>query len=142
MTMPVSQFVYASTFVPGRITSARSAFQDIIRAAQTSNDANEISGCLIFDGRFFVQMLEGDSAAIENAFQRLRRDRRHRNIAVIGMRSDQARSFGAYPMIGLWYSNNVELCFVENDDENRNLCQTNAIALASHLSEYRPHHDW
>lgn len=100
LSQPVLQFVYASTYVPGRITSARTALDSIVAASRAHNAASGVSGCLIFDGRTFIQVLEGPAQSVQGVFRRIRRDRRHRAIVLVGSRSCDDRAFLDTPMIG------------------------------------------
>ncbi|AMJ62285.1 BLUF domain-containing protein [Bosea sp. PAMC 26642] len=105
---PIVQLIYASTHTPGRITSPQATYRDILSTAQRSNAASDISGCLIFDGQTFIQLLEGDRAAIGATFERIRRDRRHRDIRVLGSQSCLHRTFAGSPMKGFVRSSALE----------------------------------
>ncbi len=52
-------------------------------AAQQFNALDGITGCLWFDGRNFVQWLEGGEAAVEALISRLALDPRHHHIDIL-----------------------------------------------------------
>jgi len=58
-----------------------------------------ISGMLIYDRGAFLQMLEGDMAAVFRTFARIERDPRHKDVAVL-LRDAQVseRAFGQWSM--------------------------------------------
>lgn len=58
-----------------------------------------VTGMLIYDHGTFLQMLEGDMAAVFRTFGRIERDSRHRDISVLLRESNAAeRAFGDWSM--------------------------------------------
>ena len=57
--------------------------QDIWINSLEDNQGADISGVLYFDGGFILQLLEGDDHQISSLFNRIKRDKRHRNIRVL-----------------------------------------------------------
>ena len=58
-----------------------------------------ITGMLIYDLGVFLQMLEGDQAAVQATFRRIERDPRHRNVSVLWQDADaQHRICGEWSM--------------------------------------------
>lgn len=54
----------------------------IVAAARVSNAATGITGALVYTERHFVQVLEGDDAAIDALMVKLRADSRHEKLIV------------------------------------------------------------
>jgi hypothetical protein len=73
----------------------------ILDASTRHNDRNGLSGVLLIGKRHFLQILEGDSAAVNGTFQRISRDQRHRNIKLIALDSVENRLFAEWDMRGV-----------------------------------------
>ncbi|WOB10092.1 BLUF domain-containing protein [Piscinibacter gummiphilus] len=74
------QVFYISEAVAGLGTLDVRSILDISRYR---NLRDNITGCLLFSGRHFVQILEGDPTEIENTIGRIKADRRHRGIHML-----------------------------------------------------------
>lgn len=88
------QILYISTATPGAVIDLDS----ILAVSQRNNRRDGVTGLLWSDGRRFLQVLEGDDAAVQRALDRLRGDPRHRSILVLHDRTVAAREFGAWEM--------------------------------------------
>jgi hypothetical protein len=60
--------------------------------------ANDVTGVLLYASGNFLQILEGDEEAIDEAFSRINADDRHHNIYVINREHVADRDFGAWSM--------------------------------------------
>lgn len=60
-------------------TAPANAVPDIIRIARQFNAANDVTGILVFDGRNFLQYLEGPEIILEDLISRIAKDARHVN---------------------------------------------------------------
>jgi len=81
-----------------RLDLAAADLADIHEAARHLNALDGITGLLIFDGRRFLQIIEGSEEAIDNLVERLRRDARHSAIEIRDERFVEARSFPHWSM--------------------------------------------
>ncbi|WP_144630792.1 diguanylate phosphodiesterase [Bordetella genomosp. 13] len=54
--------------------------EQLLRGARVRNAAMRITGILLFDGRHFVQLLEGPDEALQGLFDAIKRDPRHDNV--------------------------------------------------------------
>ena len=70
----------------------------ILHDARFHNKRNAVSGLLLFDGKRFLQALEGESRDVSNTFERISRDKRHRSIKVLCNRKIEFREFGNWDM--------------------------------------------
>jgi hypothetical protein len=52
----------------------------LVQQASLRNTALQVTGVLLFDGRQFLQVLEGPISAVNAVFERINRDVRHANI--------------------------------------------------------------
>ncbi|CAM3191397.1 BLUF domain-containing protein [Sphingomonas antarctica] len=88
------QLVYISTVSP----SVAPNVAHILRVSQSNNQRDGLTGLLFFNGKRFLQVLEGEKAAIQQAIARIRADDRHRAIVVLSNRSVDQREFGEWAM--------------------------------------------
>lgn len=88
--MPFHQVTYIST------SDARLSAEDIAALAADADARNrrlEISGVLLFNGTNFLQILEGDEAAVGALLERIGRDTRHSGLIVMARSMVPARTF-------------------------------------------------
>jgi hypothetical protein len=71
---------------------------DIAAVSVRNNAANGITGALIHDEAFFLQILEGPEAAVDVLLARLERDPRHMDMAVVFRTRIDATSFAGWEM--------------------------------------------
>ncbi|WP_297766531.1 BLUF domain-containing protein, partial [uncultured Muriicola sp.] len=87
--MKVYQLTYRSKAIP-EITSKE--IQEIVEIAKSFNSSNDISGCLIFDNGYFIQILEGDEEKVTQLYLNIKKDRRHTHLEMkdvkIGKKED------------------------------------------------------
>lgn len=75
--------------------------EDISNILQTSrkfNSINNVTGCLLYRGSEFLQILEGDKKVIKDLYASIQRDERHSNVYVIIENEKNERSFGDWSM--------------------------------------------
>lgn len=70
----------------------------IMKASLENNAACGITGALMFDRSWFLQALEGDRAAVTEAFIRIARDPRHADIVILDCTSTDERRFADWSM--------------------------------------------
>jgi hypothetical protein len=90
----VRQLLYISTAAP----SATVDVTGILAASLRNNRRAGVTGLLWTDDRRFLQVLEGEDAAVQGAFDRIKADPRHRAIVVLHDRTIAVREFGAWEM--------------------------------------------
>ena len=73
------------SFYVSRATDAfdHASIQSMLQGAQRSNAGLRITGCLLFSGRCFAQVLEGDEAAVTALTQRIATDPRHTDLRLL-----------------------------------------------------------
>ena len=89
------QFCYQSTARPGLSAGDVGA---IIHLSRRNNRQVGVTGVLLFDGRRFLQLLEGEAAAVESVWRRIARDGRHAEPEVVADRAVDVREFGHWDM--------------------------------------------
>jgi hypothetical protein len=89
------QLIYVSVPV---IDVAEATSQFIINA-QHNNKLENISGMLISNKNFYVQMIEGDRTAINTLFQKICQDPRHTKPTIVRYCEVRAREFEDWSML-------------------------------------------
>lgn len=72
--------------------------QAIASYARLHNAENQISGLLLRANGFYLQVLEGDEAAVNALYQRICADPRHTAVTLLARGRTDARAFGAWAM--------------------------------------------
>jgi Sensors of blue-light using FAD len=74
--------------------------RDIVSVSQRNNQRDGITGYLIFDKTWFLQILEGQRETIFRTFQRIERDSRHNHVVLAQTRQIHERQFPSWTMGG------------------------------------------
>ena len=89
------ELVYTSVASKG---ISNESLEGILRVSRRNNQANEISGLLVFDGTTFFQILEGNENDVNNLFSVVERDDRHFEINLYHSGPIEQRSFAQWAM--------------------------------------------
>ncbi|NNJ89786.1 MAG: BLUF domain-containing protein [Eudoraea sp.] len=108
--MKVYQLTYRSKAIPDLPLKE---IQKIIEVAKDFNSTNEISGCLIFDNGYFVQILEGDEEKVTKLYSKIKIDRRHTQMEVLSKGWSSKRVFNDW---GMGYLEMKELKIGKKED--------------------------
>ena len=100
-----------------RVPIDTSLLDQILSVSRRNNRAADVTGFLVAGGRRFLQLLEGEEAAVRATFARIQNDPRHFACVVIDQRQIAERQFAQWDM-GL----------VDPDDANGRRLLTETIA--------------
>ena len=89
------QLTYISSARP---TLMLADVEAILETSRRRNAADDVSGLLIFDGKRFLQALEGPLETVEGTFSRIALDTRHRALVRLSSRHVETREFGNWSM--------------------------------------------
>ena len=89
------QLCYISTIRSGVDLDAVDA---VLAASRRNNAADRITGLLLFNGKRFLQILEGAAPMVEVTYARVLRDPRHFAIVRLSDRRIDEREFGRWDM--------------------------------------------
>lgn len=103
--MLTSLLYVSQSRMPERV--AESSVQQIIAASEIRNRGLGITGAVLFTGRHFAQIIEGDSAAIDSLWGDIRRDIRHGELIVVERKAAAERRFADWSMAFFGPSNFV-----------------------------------
>jgi hypothetical protein len=70
----------------------------ILAKSRKNNAQLQIVGGLLFGEGFFLQCIEGEADAVHTLYDKIKDDRRHRDVTVLSKVSISGRSFGAWSM--------------------------------------------
>lgn len=88
------QLVYIST---SRDVTA-DQLENILSKSRSNNARDDVTGLLLFNGKRFLQALEGPDPMVEAAYARIKADGRHRAAVILSRKSVEARQFGSWAM--------------------------------------------
>ena len=72
--------------------------KEILFTSRRNNEPNQITGSLVYVDGIFLQILEGDKAAVHTLAQRIQSDTRHRSFHIIYESETKERLFGSWSM--------------------------------------------
>jgi hypothetical protein len=90
----VRQLVYISTAAYGVAADPAA----ILATSRRNNARDRVTGLLWFDGKRFLQALEGEEEVVDRTFRRIQADPRHRAMVVLSSRTIAEREFGEWAM--------------------------------------------
>ncbi len=70
----------------------------ILDCAWANNPSHGITGVLLFDGAFFLQVIEGALGSVENLYEMIARDLRHEFIELIDFLPTEGREYADFSM--------------------------------------------
>ena len=76
----------------------RAELGTLFSQARSNNKRRSISGALLVHGDWFVQVLEGEEAAVRDLYARIERDVRHERVALLDTGTVAHRVFGRWAM--------------------------------------------
>ena len=79
-----------------KLTSAD--IEEILHEARSFNDSHDLTGCLVFYNRKFIQILEGEYQTVQQIYAKIKTDRRHTKVRVVSEDSIEKRTFPNWGM--------------------------------------------
>jgi Sensors of blue-light using FAD len=92
--MQLSQTIYLSRLVQ----TNESELRDIVTKSVANNGASGITGMLLYADGDVLQVLEGERSRVEALFQRIRQDKRHKDLFVVADEAIPYRYFSDWSM--------------------------------------------
>lgn len=91
----LAQLIYASeASAPMRIGD----IEGILKDARRKNRLLDLTGILLFDRQFFLQVIEGDPQQLSDLYARLVSDSRHKRLKILQFDEINERRFGDWSM--------------------------------------------
>ena len=86
---------------------------NILNISRKYNSEREITGCLLYYEKQFIQIIEGDKQLIKGLFANIEKDIRHKNVILLGENEKEKRFFNHWSMA----FKGLSLSDMENIDE-------------------------
>jgi blue light- and temperature-responsive anti-repressor len=87
--------------------------RNILAKSRSNNSSRNITGALLFNGAAFAQVLEGPLEEVEATFEKIQRDLRHDEVAVLETGYTQGREFPEWSMAFAGSTQNESTAFAE-----------------------------
>lgn len=91
----LSQLVYISKRQPN---CTEAEIEKILTACKNNNKELDVTGVLLYSDAQFVQYLEGDLRKINSLYNKIKEDKRHKNVALISTAPIKERTFPSWQM--------------------------------------------
>jgi len=131
------QLLYVSDFD----ASVPSDMDAIVQRAKEVNERLHVTGALWFDGRTFLQMLEGGRAALSEVLTRIMRSNVHRNVELVCFRPAAERLFSDWSMAYFHAGDEdggvVKKFSVDNEFRPRDMSAESLISFMRYLEMQR-----
>lgn len=135
--MPIRRLLYtsASCLEPTELT-VEEQVGDIVQQAARRNKKAGITGLLVFVEGQFIQILEGESTAVEATFERICCDFRHAQVKLVDLVAVKERLFASWSMARLCEGEDPESSLDEDLRSVRYLLGVNARVAVERMHEY------
>ncbi len=95
----LARVVYRSrSLLPRAAEDATGDVAELLRVARINNAQTGVTGVLLFDGKNFLQAIEGGIDDVEVLFENIACDLRHEEIELIEFKPIAARDYRSFPM--------------------------------------------
>lgn len=99
MAENLHRLIYCSrAAIEGGPEAVQREIQSILTDARRENRRTRVTGALLFTHGCFVQTLEGEPAALEEVYERIQCDERHRDVTVLSFEPVAVRAFPGVDM--------------------------------------------
>ena len=99
MTGPLYSLAYFSrNMIAGTPAQVDAEIAAILEVAREKNRTAGLTGALLFSGGCFAQVLEGPRGTVEDIFETIQSDPRHRDVIILHLHPIEARSFPSWSM--------------------------------------------
>jgi hypothetical protein len=115
ITLMIHQLVYYSrNTVQGDGRAMLTNMREILATSQRNNSRDGITGFLIFDKTWFVQILEGERSQVTGTYNRIAKDTRHSTATILNVRDVPARLFPNWTMGGAMRTLEVQEVYLQH----------------------------
>jgi hypothetical protein len=94
----LQRLIYASRWSDPTRTDMEEVVAEVVARSSQNNRMRAVTGLLLFHRGWFLQVLEGPLEAVDDTFDRIRRDARHTDIRTVADLPIAARAFGDWTM--------------------------------------------
>ncbi len=139
--MSLYQLVYYSeNAMEGDKRAQLQNLRDILEVSQKNNQKKNVTGGLIFDQKWFLQILEGELEDVMETYNRIAHDDRHKNATVIKKEPINERRFNDWSMGGMMRTPEMQEVFLQHgisgEIDPTRLSGNDVVELAADLQTY------
>jgi hypothetical protein len=139
--MAITQLIYSSRYRKAAESQAHlETLRSILATSQANNTRDGLTGFLLFDQKWFFQILEGEHDSVITTYNRIQKDARHDTIELMALRQVGRRSFPEWSMGGAMRSLDQQEIFlrhgVTDGLDPKKMVAPTVVALAMDLQEY------
>lgn len=138
--MPITQLTYLSrNKLTGDVGALDAQLSQVLDVSRRNNRRDGITGYLVSDGAWFLQILEGEHEKVMGALVRIRFDGRHSDVHVISTREIRTRSFPHWSMGGSVRTPAMQAIFTRHGLDRLDpvaLTAPSVLALAMDLQDF------
>lgn len=98
MTDQLYRILYCSRSTLEGTGTAETEIRQILAKSRANNSRDDITGGLFFSDQCFAQVLEGPTASVESAFERIQCDERHCEVIILEAGPIESRDFPQWSM--------------------------------------------
>lgn len=84
--------------ITGSPEKIKSEIRDILAAANKNNPKLGVTGALLYSGGYFCQVIEGPQDVLEELFETIQMDDRHKSVTVLHFEPIESRGFTNWAM--------------------------------------------
>jgi len=115
----------------------------LLATSVANNRRDDVTSALIYDQKWFAQVLEGEDMVVSRTFERLLQDRRHSDVRLVKMQPVTDRRFKFWWLASVaWSRDNAEIFrhYAEGDSFDPQLMPTDRLgdlinAVVNHAAE-------
>ncbi len=112
--------------------------REILSIARQKNVERDVTGYLIFDKSWYIQIHEGDRAQVRATYERIARDTRHTGVTLLDTKPIRQRTFSQWSMGGAMRNLDQQEVFlahgISGQVDPTRLSAQKIVALASDLA--------
>jgi hypothetical protein len=71
---------------------------ELLQNSRTNNPAYSITGMLVYNGQYFLHCIEGDDDNVNQLIQNISKDKRHKDVTLLGKANILDRAFESLEM--------------------------------------------
>ena len=133
----MKQLVYASTAAE---KVNQQTVENILVKSKENNERENLTGFLVFNSGFFLQVLEGCQESVNKVFCKIVRDERHSNVTILSYDDMYERSFPLWTMALATEVKRKKLLYLKygyaNEFNPYQLVPKGALHFLQELSDY------
>lgn len=89
---------FSRSALTGDLASIKHQVNELLSVSQRNNNSKQVTGALLYSGGYFIQVLEGTQLNVEEVFESIMCDVRHKDVTVLSSEYVSSRNFASWSM--------------------------------------------